>query len=313
MLDGNTPTGTSTQDAADAIASLLTDDLLVGDTPEPAVEPVVTTSPDPVVATEPETPEPTTEPPPPLKISLDGEELDEAAIRELKKGSLRQADYTRKTQEIADAKKAFDAEQAQIRADYAAKIAAAESIVQAQAQTRPNFAELVRTLPMQEYLQLKADWDEYDLKVSQLQSERQKAEAAVLADQQAQANAQAEAARDRLFELLPTWKDEAVRTSDWAEMQKVAQSYGVEPSTILGARPELFALMKEVVEYRKLKASTNPPNAVKAAPSGMTVVKPGTRTEPPVETKGKALETATRRAAQTKHVRDAALAIEHLL
>src|SRR5689334_13976162 len=130
-MDGNTPTGTSTQDAAVGIAALLNDDLLPSEPTDtaPAGEAAATSEP---VETPEVTPEPATEPPAPasepIRILLDGEEVDEHTIRSWKqedeKAKLRQSDYTRKTQEVAEARKAFEAEQVQVRQTYAAKLKA---------------------------------------------------------------------------------------------------------------------------------------------------------------------------------------------
>lgn len=319
--DGNTPTGTSTQDAAQSIAALLTDDLEapesgeapeVADTQEAATDEVVT--PD---STEDAPEEPTASAPEKLRIVLDGEEVDEDIIRSWKaedaKAKLRQADYTKKTTEIAEQRKAFEQEQATTRSQYAQKLKALDDALQQATPQRPNFAELVKTLPVDQYLQVKAAWEEHDARMAALAQERQQAEAAVLADQQAQAKAQAEAARDRLFTLLPDWKDESVRKQDWEAMKSYAEELGISEQEMLGARPELFKMAKDAVAYRKLQQQAKQaPATVKAAPKGLVVVKPGTRSEPS-DPKMKAVETAKRRLGQTHHVNDAASLIEHLL
>lgn len=318
-MDGNTPTGTSTQDAAVGIAALLNDDLGMSEPTDTAPPPVAATS-EPVETPE-VTPEPATEPPAPasepIRILLDGEEVDEHTIRSWKqedeKAKLRQSDYTRKTQEVAEARKAFEAEQVQVRQTYASKLKALDEAMTAAVPARPNFVELAKTLPLEQYIQVKAEWEEHDLRMAKLQEERARAEAAVLADQQAQAETQATAARDRLFALLPDWKDEAIRKQDWAEMKEYASELGISEQEMLSARPELFKMAKDALSYRKLQAQAKTtPATVKAAPKGMTVVKPGSRSEPS-DPQVKAVETAKRRLAQTNHVRDAAQLIEHLL
>src|SRR5688572_20722414 len=74
-----------------------------------------------------------------VTVLVDGKpvELTKAQIAEAHKGSLRQADYTKKTQEVAEQRKAAEAETAKAReerARYAEGLNKAQAVLEAQLQ-----------------------------------------------------------------------------------------------------------------------------------------------------------------------------------
>lgn len=90
-----------------------------------------------------------------LKVKLDGMEQD-VPEEEVVKGYLRQSDYTRKTQELAEQRKRFEAEEVatvrQERQYYAERLAALEDALETLAPSRePDWAQLGKELTPEEF------------------------------------------------------------------------------------------------------------------------------------------------------------------
>lgn len=153
-----------------------------------------------------------------LYLDLDGEEVSLETLREWKEGNLRHADYTRKTMALADERKAFEAEKAQV-SELASKLNDAQAEIQA----------LMDTTSI--------DWDElreYDpaeyLKQKELQEKRQEAiaNAKGLKSEVDQSSNQAVIAEEqqKLLAANPAWLDKGGKTTDaYQSDMKLMQEY----------------------------------------------------------------------------------------
>lgn len=145
-----------------------------------------------------------------VTIKVDGKEL-EVPLSELKNGYQRQADYTRKTMEVSEQRKAAESERQaaqQERQQYAQRLQEQQIILQSALadQNQINWQQLIDNDPI-EYLKQKnlfeqrqsalqrTQWEQQQL-MQQQQAEEAKAREAFLSEQQ-----------EQLLAKLPDWKD----------------------------------------------------------------------------------------------------------
>lgn len=146
-----------------------------------------------------------------LKVKLDGMEQD-VPEEEVVRGYLRQSDYTRKTQELAEQRKRFEAEEvAAVREEreyYAQRVLALEEALETLAPSRePDWAQLGKELSPEEFGQRFQAWSK-----GREQKQRLEAEHARIRDLQTQDEQRARATRlrqeqERLEAAIPDLKD----------------------------------------------------------------------------------------------------------
>lgn len=122
---------------------------------------------------------------------------DVITLSDLQKGTLRQADYTRKTQELAEERKSLDADKAAL-ADKQRQLDAA--ILNATGEeAEPDWAQMAEDDPLG-YVTEKAKWD----------AKQKQREAALQAQQQAQYEQAAnfrQMTAQKALEVFPSWSD----------------------------------------------------------------------------------------------------------
>lgn len=204
-------------------------------------------------------------------------------IADLKSGSLRNADYTRKTQELAEQRRSFEgqsstfqAEQKQLseQRDYVTRL------LQSITPQAPSL-ELLRTDPMG-YQEQKAIHEQFQQHLTYLQQtsaeEKQKAE------QQAQTDRQGKARQEwgQLLGKAPELRDKAKLSAFEADMLKYGQeAYGFSPQELFAQVPmdHRFALvLRDAIYGRKLRDSK--PRVAKKLEGRPPVTKGGKRLSP---------------------------------
>lgn len=253
------------------------------------------------------------EPAPTYKVKVGKEEL-EVPLDELLKGYSRTADYTRKTQEIAETRKAVEAERqkieeaARLRDTYAERLNVIEQML-SQGEKAEDLAALKETDPIG-----------YAVKVAE-QTEREKQLAAVRAEQQRiaqqqqseqqerlQAHLQAEAAK--LQEAIPEMADPVKGQTIKTDIRNYAKKIGFsdqELAQVYDSRA-VTALYK-AMQYDKLTAGKT--DAVKKVAQAPRMMRPGTSTPEARETQeGKKLREQLKRSGNKN---DAARLFERLL
>lgn len=250
----------------------------------------------------------------PATVEIDGTPV---AIEEVKKGYLRQADYTRKTQALAEQRQQFEQEANEVRverAQYAQLLEPLAKMLTAGDEPEPNWDQLYAQDPATashaRYL-----WDKR-------QAERQQKLQAIHAEQQRLAETaqrehfqrlqvQVEEARTKLPELIPTWKDPKIAASDRAKIKDFAKGLGytddelklvTDPRAVVG----LYKAMKyDELQARRAAVSKPQVSAVRPMRPGSSPGKQDTRARDFAQNK--------QRLAKTGSVKDAAAAIKSLL
>lgn len=194
---------------------------------------------------------------------------------EAEKSKWRQADYTRKAQELAEQRKAYEAERAEFakvrdtrlqQADQAIKLAAAtlqHDIAQIDwtALARENPAEYVAKQHevSQRQAQLNAAWQAVQSETAEKDRETTQAKAKRLSEQQA-----------KLIEAIPEWKDEARRAAESTKIANFAKSLGASDDALNYISNEGEAWMVQVLRdasrYREMQSKLPKAKPITAAP-----------------------------------------------
>lgn len=153
-----------------------------------------------------------------LYLQLDDREIPLSEIKEWEQGHLRQADYTRKTQELAEQRKAFEQEQSAIKAK-AEKLD--QLVVELEAQLgeeeQIDWDEL-RDYDPSAYLKKKEEIEAKKAALMKAKQERQQ-------ETQQQTQAQAQAELQRLVSLNPQWIDNGKETESYHNDMNMVRDY----------------------------------------------------------------------------------------
>lgn len=186
-----------------------------------------------VEAPEVEAEAPEAEDDPIVTIKVDGKEV-QVPLSELKLGYQRQSDYTKKTMEVSEQRKAAEAETQkalQERTQYAQNLQRMQAQIEValQDQQQIDWQSLLNTDP-QEYLRQKHLLEQRQAAWQQNQAEQQNLTQVMQADAQAQRQAHIHAQQEILLAKLPEWKDESKASAEKAQIGKylIDQGYDAE-------------------------------------------------------------------------------------
>lgn len=161
-----------------------------------------------------------------LRVKVDGQEV-EVTLDELKSGYSRTQDYTKKTQEVAQARKTLEAELQQVnmeRQQYAQVLGKLAEQLQVQ---EPDWETLRATDPIEYSLQM-ADYQRNMQKRQIAMQEQQRVMAQVQADNQRQMQTKLASEAQALAAMIPEWNDkekaQAVKDSIKTQGKKIGFS-----------------------------------------------------------------------------------------
>lgn len=182
---------------------------------------------------------------PEFEVDL-GQGKQKLKLSDLVRGNLQNADYTRKTQALAEERRAAEramAETAQLREQLS------ESLKRWAVPTEPepDWAELATKLPPQEYNLRRVQWEQ-----RQRQKEMARNEYHAMQDQLRAEAITAE--RNKLFEAFPEWRDESRFISAARQMADGATAYGFSPEEVGGiVDHRMIKVLKDAIAYRELQ------------------------------------------------------------
>ena len=250
---------------------------------------------------------------PKYRVKANGEEL-EVSLDELLNGYSRTADYQKKTQSLAEQRKAVEAERVKIdeaaktRDTYAQRLQVIEQLLSQQDSTE-NLQELKETDPIAYAIKV-AERSEREKQLQAVQAERYRVqqEQQALQGQQLQRHIQHEQAK--LMEIIPEFKDDAKAEVIRRDIKKYALSKNFseqELSQVYDSRA-VEALYKAMLYDKLMAGKTNATKKVATAPK---TLKPGTTNPQSSEQEAKKKEFA--RLKQTGSKNDAARLFERFL
>lgn len=247
-------------------------------------------------------------------IEVDGEEI---TIEELRSGHLRQKDYTRKTQELAENRKAMEAQYQEIereRAEYAQLLPAMAERIQQAAEQEPDWDTLYDTDPV---MAAKAErqWrKEQEGRVAQLQAvqaEQQRMQQIEAQKHEQMQQSYLEQQRQILPDIIPEWRDNKVAATEATQIRDFLLGEGFSEQDVSGmSNATLVKLARKAMLYDRGETRANEVKAKPKKPRTKTL-KSGSRASQPKRTS--AAQEAQNRARKTGRVNDAAAAIKALL
>ena len=247
-------------------------------------------------------------------LEVDGEEK---TIEELRNGFLRQKDYTRKTQELAEHRKAVEAKDQEMdreRAEYAQLLPALAERIQQEAKQEPDWDTLYDADPV---MAAKAErqWrKEQEERVAQLQAVQ--AEQQRMQQIEAQKHVQMqqsylEQQRQILPDIIPEWRDKKVAATEATQIRDFLLGEGFSEQDVSGmSNATLVKLARKAMLYDRGETRANEVKAKPKKPRAK-ILKSGSRASQPKRTS--AAQEAQNRARKTGRVNDAAAAIKALL
>lgn len=215
---------------ADAPTPEVTDDAEPSEPAEPA-EPTEADGEEPVESDEPDDAKPE---PRKRRIKVDGEEI-EVTEDEAYAGYSRTADYTRKTQALAEERKRFETEElTAVRAErqqYATQLRALEQALTEVTPQEPDWDALRQENPA-EFAQVWAMWDQHTRQIEAVRAERERADAAVQRDQQTRQQQVIAEEQRKLLEAVPEWKKPETRQAEQKKLVEYARTLGFSDAEI---------------------------------------------------------------------------------
>lgn len=174
-----------------------------------------------------------------VTVLVDGKpvELTKAQIAEAHKSGLRQADYTKKTTELAEQRKTAEAETAKARAErnqYMQGLQKAQAVLESQLedQQKIDWQALLETDPV-EYLKQQHLAQSRQAQLQQARQQSQQLEQAAHAEQSEALKAHVESEREKLIANIPEWKDEAKRKAGATELMNYLKTQGLSEQEIV--------------------------------------------------------------------------------
>jgi len=210
---------------------------------------------------------------PTVTIKIDGKDV-EVKLSELKNGYQRQADYTRKTMETAEQRKAAEAESnkaRQERAEYGQKLQnfEAQLVMALQAQNSQEWTPQAIEADPVGYLKHQVLAQTRQAQLMQVQQERQKVAEADEADRKKAHSEHVQREQQELLAKLPDWKDEAKAKADKAAIAAyLTEKAGYDTSALqnitdhravlLARKAMLYDQMVEKAQTAAKKVATLP-------------------------------------------------------
>jgi hypothetical protein len=226
-------------------------------------------------------------------VKIDGKEV-EVPFEEVIAGYQRQADYSRKTQALAEERRAFD----EVRAGHSTEV---EAVKQERGQYKqlltqlqtaldqlypqePDWAELYAR-DKNEFLLARDNWREYQSQKAAAKAELERVQSVERGEQTKALQQHIQQGVAKLVEWEPKWQDETVRRSDFAATLDYAKkSLGYTDAELANANDHraLYAVHKarlydELMAQAKTVKQQAKPSTKKALPAGSSVQQTQTR------------------------------------
>jgi hypothetical protein len=248
-----------------------------------------------------------------FKVKVDNEEV-EVTLEELQQGYSRTKDYTKKTQALAETRKAVEAEKAkieeakQLRDTYAQRLEVIEKLL-AQDQGEENLAELRDSDPIGYAIKI-AERSEKEKQLQAVRAEKQKIAQQQEADRQQALQSHLQQEAVKLREMIPEFKDEAKAEIARKDIRNYAKSVGFsdeELSQVYDSRA-VKTLYNAMMYEKLMKGKTD---AVKKVQSAPKVLKAGNGGQ--VNAENDATKKQMQRLKQTGKKSDAAKLFEKFI
>jgi hypothetical protein len=253
-------------------------------------------------------------PPDDATIEIDGTAVP---VEEVKKGYLRQADYTRKTQALAEERKSF-AEHAEAvrveRAQYSQLLSALQQQLTEGDEGEPDWDKLYEHDPI-EAVKLERVYrnrrEQREAKLAAIAAENERLAQVHEREQAEHVQRVLVGEREALLKAIPAWKDPKVAKAERAKVKAFAVSIGFSEDELAQVTDHRAVLgLRMAMKYAELSAKRQqgtPPVTPKVRP-----MRPGAPADSKSPRRAEIVQ-AKQRLAKSGSVKDAAANILHLL
>jgi hypothetical protein len=250
--------------------------------------------------------------PPKFTVKVDGKEM-EVPLDELLNGYQRTADYTRKTQALAEQRKAAESELNAVREErqtYAQLLTALQAQLQQQQENPVDMERLYQEDPIEWVRQTELQRQRNE-KLAASQAELQRLNQLQQSEAQRAMRARLEQEAQLLVEAIPEWKNADTAKTEKAALIEFGLKEGFQQDDLKGVSDHrVVKLLRKAMLYDRIMAKQA---TVKPQPTPVAtkVVAPGN----PKAAKPQSSEVirAKQRLAKTGNVKDAARLFEHLI
>jgi len=244
-------------------------------------------------------------------IKVDGQDT-EVTLEELQNGYSRQRDYTRKTQELAEQRKAIEAQQQEVSqkdAIYSQLLPRMESTLKGELENEPDWNALYEADPIA-YVREKDVWNEKKQKLQAVQAESKRIQEESNVEQQKKFQQFVEYGQQQLLNLIPEWQDNKIASREKTAIKDYAMNalgYTQQEIDAVYDYRQLIGLRNGWLYNKTQQATKVKPTEKKAA---ARTARPGTSNVPKSTTP---VKRAKQRLAKTGKVQDAAKLFEQII
>ena len=236
-------------------------------------------------------------------IKLDGEE-HEVTLEELRNGYQRQADYTRKSQSLAEQRKTYEANLEAVQTERGQYAEALELLTKGQESVLDQFADIdwknLKEEDPVEYMEKRIEFQDTKDRVQSLRREQSRVQEQQQEEMNQIISKKLEAESELLIKKLPEYSDPSSTVRD--DIRKYTLDMGFSPEDEDGITDHrvVLVLHKAMMADKGSKSA-----AIKKSKSVPKVVKAGTTTTKAHKAK-KSIQAKRERLSKTGHYRDAA-------
>lgn len=253
-----------------------------------------------------------------VTIALGDGKTETTTLGELKKGYLRTADYTRKTQALAAERTEVQTHRNDVAAEREMLKQSVETVMRfakeliPQEPTPQQWEELRLRDPAQ-YAADKEAWRSFRERLAQVEGTHRATVEGGKAEAQRTLNETIRAERQKLNDALPEWSDPRVRKADIASIKKAAVALGFSEAEVDGTVDHrLMVMALKAAKYdRLMEAKKGLQSKRAAAPEAKRSMDAGTRGSMP--TRRTAVEQARAQHGKSQSIASGAALIEKLL
>lgn len=241
-------------------------------------------------------------------VKVDGQEV-EVTLDELQAGYSRTSDYTKKTQALAQERKAAQAELEAIRTErqqYAQLLGALQQ--QIQQVEEPNIDALYESDPIEWVRQKELQRERADKRMA-IQAEQQRLMQIQQAEQQQQVRAFLETQKDLLLEKIPQLRDPKVAQAEKQRWMEAGRSVGFSDQELNNVTDHRVLLaLKAIADFNGIQTKRQ---QIKPASNAPKASKPGVAKS--ANQRSSEIKQSNQRLKSSGNVKDAASLIEKLL
>lgn len=233
-----------------------------------------------------------------VTVKIDGK-TTKIKLRDLTDGYLRQSDYSRKTQQLAEERKAHEGELASARTErenYRVMLGHLRQQMDSLIPQEPNWEALLQTQGTDAFLRTRIAWDQAQKNRAQIEQQYQALSEQKEAEDQAAFQKALESEHGRMIEAIPEWKDQKVMKKERDQMVEWARRNGFSDSDIdqVTDHRAVHVLRLAWLGDKMLRAK----QSIRPAPEPEEI-KPARPLSPSVRSQATGLEAAKKRQAQS--------------